>query len=250
MVDQIQDQNFISSVHLIEEFPRINSQSQAFQPTWCPSHDLCQPSYTHQQTQYSHSHNAYQRSPNHSQKHRLKQRINQRKRSRPRQSPNSNRSNRTSDSVSQVQLPTTYTLPMDVPFMVDYLQKTNYHENPTFFLHEIGHDLNVQSLFHPQSTNNFMINNNDQSFYENQPLLDLNSISPPDMLGHNQIGMPSNIDLYLMENQFNPATTLDYVQNNDYVDTIPMNINTSSDFLLYPPNHGVFPDAPITASSH
>ncbi|CAG8809355.1 33146_t:CDS:1, partial [Racocetra persica] len=60
---------------------------------------------------------------------------------------------------------------------------------------------------------------------------------------HNQIGMSSN----LIEK---PTTTLDYVQINDYVNTVPMNINTSSDFLLYPPNHDVFPDAPITASSH
>ncbi|KAF0439672.1 hypothetical protein F8M41_004133 [Gigaspora margarita] len=247
MVDQTQEQNYVGSVHYIEEYPHISTQNQVFQPTWYLSHDLCQQSFTCQPTQYSHSHHAYQRSPNHSQKFRLKQRTNQRQRSRSRQSPNSNHSNRTSDPTSQIQLTTTYTPPTDASFMIDYLQKTNYNENPALFLHEIGHDLNVQSSFHPQSTYNFMINNC-QSLH---PLPEFNSIISPDMLGHNKIDTPSNVNLNMMENQINPTmtNTLDYVQINDCMNTVPMNFDISSDLLLYHPNNYVFPDAPATVSS-
>ncbi|CAG8448813.1 4282_t:CDS:1 [Dentiscutata heterogama] len=246
MVDQTQKQNYVGSIHLIEEYPRINSQNQIFQSNWYPSHDLCQPSFTRQPVQYSHSHHAYQRSPNHSQKFRLKQRTNQRQRSRPRQSPNSNRSNRTSDPMSQIQLTSTYTTPMDVSFMIDYLQKTNYHENTELFLHENGYDLNVQSSFHPQNANNFMFNNY-QSLHNHQPLPNFDSNISHDMLGYNQIGTPPNVNLNMMENQINPTvtTTLDYVQINNCANAVPMN----TDFLLYPPNNYVFPDVPLTDSS-
>ncbi|CAG8457433.1 7266_t:CDS:2 [Scutellospora calospora] len=190
--------------------------------------------YTHLPTQYS-----YQ---NRSKKSRLKQRINQRQRPRSRQSPNSNLSNNISDSISQIQLP-----------MFDYLQKTNYHENSDLSLHEIGHCLNVQPSFHQQNSNNPMFNNNYQSLHEYK--------LPPDVyvdmltFGHNQINMPLNIvDHNMMENNINPTmattTTSDYDHIHNFINTVPLNVNTSflsspSD-LLYPPNNYVFIDEPTT----